>query len=72
MTAVPAGWVSLLVELNDVAAIGGEGGVEKVVEEYGAIDRVHGATKARHSTAHLLVHGVQRVCHRVHGVDHEA
>ena len=60
------------VELDAVVAVADERRVEQVVDEDGSVDGPHRVAQARPAAAHVAVHVVQRVRHRVDRVDDEA
>ena len=72
-TSLPRRRISSGVEGDQVAAVADERRVEQVSEKLGAVDGFHGgAETARRGPADVAVHGVERVRHRVNGVDDEA
>ena len=70
----PPCWrVSCGVERDVVAAVADERRVEKVADEDGSVDGLHGgAQTGRRRAADVMVHGVQRVRHCVDRVHDEA
>ena len=68
----PSRRITVPVEQYTVAGVAVEGDVEKVLHELGAVYRFHGVAEPwAPVAADVPLHAVQRVRHRVDGVDNE-
>lgn len=69
----PSRWVSSSVEFDYITTVTLERGVQKIVQEKRSINWWHGVTQpGMIRAAHVSLHRVQRVSHRVYRVDNKS
>lgn len=67
--ALPSRSISFVIKPHFLSRHTDERGLDEEVQEFAAVDRLHGIAEAHVSRAESLVHVLQPVCHGVDGVD---